>query len=166
MSSENIVEFLHANQLTVATAESCTAGLVASTLADVSGCGPALEGGYIVYSETAKQHYLGVSPTTMEQFGLTSEPVVREMVSGLAERCTANFLIALTGTAESNDELNGVVCFGFGLKVSNALYVHSETQKFEGDRNAVRASAANYALENIPVVYKHLLDKSDRDISK
>lgn len=154
---EDVVEFLHKNNLTVATAESCTAGMVASQLARVSGCGTALEGGYIVYSQQAKHNYLGVSLETMERCGLTSEEVARELTYGLAGRSNANFLISITGTAESDDSLNGVVCFGYGLKVNGHLRVLSETRRFDGERNTVILAAAHYAVEAIPDAYRKLL---------
>jgi nicotinamide-nucleotide amidase len=156
-ATENVIQFLCDHDLTVATAESVTAGLIASLLADVSGCGQTLEGGYIVYSKTAKRNYLGVDPAVMETFGLTSEPVAREMIEGLASRSGATFYIAVTGTAESDDELNGVVCFGYGCKFNGQLKIISETKHFDGERNEVRVAAAHYALENIPTVYQKLL---------
>lgn len=154
---EDVVQFLHENNLTVATAESCTAGLVASQLAKVSGCGTALEGGYIVYSKQAKHNYLGVSLEAMERCGLTSEEIAREMIYGLAGRSNAEFLISVTGTAESDDSLNGVVCFGYGLKINGQLRVVSETRKFDGDRNSVIRAAAHYAIETLPNQYERLL---------
>lgn len=156
---EPVVKFLQENELVVATAESCTAGLVASMLADVAGCGAVLEGGYIVYSETAKHDYLGVSFATMDSYGLTSEAVARELVSGLAGRCNANYLIAITGTAESDDVLSGVVCIARGLKVNGCLRVISETKKFAGERNDVRSNAAHYVLESIPDTYQTLINQ-------
>lgn len=156
-TAEHIIQYLCERDLRVATAESVTAGLIASLLADISGCGQALEGGYIVYSKEAKRNYLGVDPLVMEKFGLTSEPVARELVTGLASRSGANFYISVTGTAESDDALNGVVCFGYGCKFNSHLRIITETQRFDGDRNEVRAAAANYAIQNIPRVYEQLL---------
>ena len=156
-ATENVIQFLCDHDLTVSTAESVTAGLIASLLADVSGCGQALEGGYIVYSKAAKHNYLGVDLAVMEKFGLTSEPVAREMVIGLASRSGASFHIAVTGTAESDDALNGVVCFGYGCKFNGQLRIVSETKRFDGERNEVRIAAANHALQNIPDIYQQLL---------
>lgn len=157
--AENVIRFLQENKVTVSTAESCTAGLLASTFASVSGCGSVLEGGYVVYSKLAKYNYLGVSLKTMEIFGLTSEEVAREMVNGLARRSHTNFFIAITGTAESSDSLNGVVCFAYGMKCGGNLVVTSETRKFNGDRNKVIASAVNHVLYFIPKVYWMLSER-------
>lgn len=156
-AAEHVIQFLCDHNLTVSTAESVTAGLIASLLADVSGCGQALEGGYIVYTKTAKRNYLGVNPEVMEKFGLTSEPVAKEMILGLADRSGASFHIAVTGKAESDDALDGVVCFGYGCKINGDLRVTTETKHFDGDRNEVRKAAANHAIKNIPEIYHRLL---------
>jgi PncC family amidohydrolase len=83
--------------LTLVTAESCTAGLMTSILADVPGCGQVLDAGYVVYSPEAKQRCLGVSPDTMERFGLTSEEVAREMALGALEAAKVRLARALAG---------------------------------------------------------------------
>lgn len=156
-SIEALINFLRSKQLTLATAESCTAGLAASLLASEAGCGQVLEGGYIVYSVHAKKHYLGVDGEIIDRFGLTSEAVAREMVYGLSKNTLANLFLAITGTAESDDELNGVICFGYGLKRKNGLQVLSTTQRFNGDRNQVMLATARHALENLPAMYHQLL---------
>lgn len=157
LSIEALVDFLESHQLKLATAESCTAGLVASLLASAPGCGKVLEGGYVVYSADAKKHYLSVDGEIIEKFGLTSEAVAREMVYGLSEHTTANLFLSITGTAESDDELNGVICFGYGFKRDNVLEVLSATHRFEGDRNEVRLAAARHALGSLPTMYHQLL---------
>lgn len=156
---DSVLSHLKENKLTVAVAESCTAGLLTGTLADIPGCGEVFECGFIVYTEAAKRTYLGVKAETIKQFGLTSEEVAREMVLGLSKHTHANFFISITGTAESDDHLNGVVCFGFGMKKENCLQLHSETKKFSGERNVVRKSAAVHAIERIPDVHALLENK-------
>jgi len=153
---ENVIQFLNNCGLSVTTAESCTAGLVAAMMADVSGCGESLQSGYVVYTEEAKHNCLGVSLETMQTFGLTSEEVAREMAIGAFNRSSADIVLAITGKAESNDDLNGVVCFAYVLRTSNGYRLLSESKSFSGSRNEVRNEAARYALLSLPEIYKKI----------
>jgi len=153
---EDAIEFLHHYNISVTTAESCTAGLVAAFMADVTGCGTALHSGYIVYTEEAKNSCLDVSRQTIQKFGLTSEEVAKEMVIGALKKSSAQLGIAVTGMAESDGSLDGVICFAYGLKSTAGYRLMSETKKFEGQRNTVRTAAAVHALVSIPVVYKKI----------
>ncbi len=153
-SVEDVINYLCEKELSIVTAESCTAGMVTSLLADAPGCASILEVGYVVYTEHAKHQCLGVDLQTMQLFGLTSEEVAREMALGALTRSRANISIAITGTAESEDELNGVVCFAYATKTENTQRVISETIKFVGKRNQVRHSAAMHAIVSIPSVYE------------
>jgi nicotinamide-nucleotide amidase len=155
---EDVISFLEQRELSVTTAESCTAGLVAALMAEVSGCGSVLQSGYIVYTEEAKNRCLGVSLQTIKEFGLTSEDVAKEMVIGALKNSSSQLAIAITGTAESNDSLNGVVCFAYGLRAETGYKLISETKKFEGTRNQVRKAAAMHAILSLPDFYK-CLDK-------
>jgi len=96
---EAMVAYLMPNKLYLATAESCTAGLIAAALGSVPGGGKVTESGYVVYSPTAKQRLLGVSLATIDQFGLTSEEVAQEMAKGALEDSEANVAVATTGVA-------------------------------------------------------------------
>lgn len=153
-SVESVVNFLCGNSVKISIAESCTAGMVASKLADVPGCGTVLEIGYVVYTEHAKHAFLGVSLQTIKSFGLTSEEVAKEMAEGALDRSGADMALAITGTAESDDELNGVVCFAYVMRINNILNVVSETIKFDGARNVVRSLAATHAISRIPRHYE------------
>lgn len=155
-SIDDVVNFLQKNQLLLSTAESCTAGLIASMIADVSGSGSVLESGYVVYSPRAKNACLGVSPQTIERFGLTSEEVAREMALGALQNSSANIVLANTGMAEANNHLDGVVCFACALLHHGQPKVISETKRFDGERNEVRAAAARYALLQLPVYFERL----------
>ncbi|MCO5102222.1 MAG: CinA family protein [Burkholderiaceae bacterium] len=154
MRLNKLISYLKDNDLVVATAESCTAGLIAGRLADASGAGSSLEVGYVVYSPQAKCSRLGVSKQTIETCGLTSEAVAREMVLGALARSSASVAVADTGLAdeppEGSDIPAGTVCFAWALRDGDAVRVFSETRHFDGSRNAVRRSAADYALGRIP----------------
>ncbi|RYY76199.1 MAG: CinA family protein [Gammaproteobacteria bacterium] len=153
-SLEDVINFLCEKKAMLVTAESCTAGMVTSLLADVPGCGSILDIGYVVYTEHAKHCCLGVNLQTMNIFGLTSEEVAREMALGALQRSSANFSVAITGTAESDDELNGVVCFAYATTINDVQKVTSETHKFVGERNEVRHLAAMHAIKSIPIQYE------------
>lgn len=153
---ESVIDFLCEHKLRLVTAESCTAGMVTSILADVPGCGAVLDVGYVVYTENAKNICLGVARQTMKLFGLTSEEVATEMAIGSLDRSAGDIAVAVTGTAESNDELNGVICFAYATRIEGEIRTLSETIKFDGERNKVRKLAAIHVISSIPMYYKKL----------
>ena len=97
-----VVSFLSSRGLTLATTESCTAGQIASYLASVPGSAVCLDVGFITYSPSGKAGFLGVQRATMEQHGLTSEAVAREMAGGALrhEGCCADIVVSNTGLAD------------------------------------------------------------------
>ena len=119
---KEVIDYLAEKQFVLTTAESCTAGLVCAMIADISGCGSVLQGGYVVYSEEAKQQCLGVNAATIQRYGLSSEEVAREMATGALRNGTANLALAITGKAESDDDLDGVICIAYGLLAKKATY--------------------------------------------
>lgn len=150
------IDFMVKHDLHLTTAESCTAGLMTSMLADISGCGSVLEGGFVVYSVNAKEGWLDINQETIDTFGLTSEEVAREMAVGALKRSAANIAISNTGVAASDDELDGVVCFACAMTINGESMAMSETVKFEGERNAVRKAAALHAITHLPTYYQRL----------
>lgn len=155
-SVEQIVNFLNKYKLRLSTAESCTAGLIASLVADIPGSGQVLDCGFIVYSPEAKQQCLGVSTETIERFGLTSEEVAQEMALGALTRSGADIALANTGLAEADDEMDGVQCIACAIRLDQHQGIVSETVQFSGDRNEVRRAAASYALLQLPYYYERL----------
>lgn len=163
---ERLVEFMDRQGLCLVTAESCTAGLMASLLADVPGCAAVLYGGFVVYAEAAKRGSLDVSAVTIERYGLTSEPVAAEMALGALRASGVNIAIANTGLAGPPDPAaatnaggdgegdgavpEGTVCFACVLRVGAEPRLICETRHFSGERNAVREAAARFGLERIP----------------
>lgn len=142
--------------LLLATAESCTAGLIASMLAEVPGAGQLLDCAFVTYSPQAKQRCLGVSASTIERSGLTSEAVAREMAVGALRASRANVAVANTGVADASAPgvAPGTQCFAWAFEAPDGLRVHTETRRFPGDRQAVREAAAAYALSRIPFYYE------------
>jgi nicotinamide-nucleotide amidase len=153
---EDVIKYLCEQKIMLTTAESCTAGLVTSLLAEIPGCGAILHMGFVVYTEQAKHHCLGVNWNTMQKFGLTSEEVAKEMAVGALRVSQANIAVAITGTAESDDDLNGVICFAFSQKINHEYKVISETLTLKGERNKVRYLAAMHAILSIPMFHQKL----------
>lgn len=97
--SNELVELLRSKGYTFATAESCTGGAVASAITRVAGCSDVMLGGVVAYHNNIKRMILGVSETTLLEYGAVSEAVVREMVAGVAERFAADCAVATSGVA-------------------------------------------------------------------
>ena len=98
-----IADYMKRQPLVLVTAESCTAGLIASRLAEVPGAGKLLECAYVVYSPEAKQRCLGVRKETIERYNLTSEEVAREMAAGALSHSDANLAVSNTGVTDDTD---------------------------------------------------------------
>lgn len=141
-----LIEILKEKKLTIATAESCTGGLIASKLVDVSGASSVFERGYITYSEKAKIEELGVLEESIKTHGVVSEVVAREMAIGLARKVDTDVSISITGiagpeggTKEKPVGLVYIACF-----VKGNDYVLK--QIFSGSREEIRENAANEAI--------------------
>lgn len=144
-------EYLGNHGLVLVTAESCTAGLIASRLAEVPGAGQVLESAFVVYDPKSKQRCLGVSAETLDRHNLTSEPVALEMARGALRHSDANLAIANTGVADDADPAvkPGTQCFAWGFREGKRTQVFTETKLFDGNRNEIREAAADYALRRI-----------------
>ena len=133
----------------LATAESCTGGLIAGACTDRAGSSQWFERGFVTYSNDAKADMLGVPSALIAQHGAVSEPVARAMAEGALAHSRAQVSLAVTGVAGpsggSADKPVGTVWFGWCV----AGQTHSELQHFAGDRAAVRAATVRYALERL-----------------
>lgn len=132
--------------LTLATAESCTGGLIASVLTDVEGRSHAFERGYVVYTNDAKAQELEVPPRLIEQNGAVSEPVARAMAEG-ALRCSgASAAVAVTGFAgkAGPDDEPGLV--HFALAALGSPTVHEEHHFGDVGRGPVRLECLRVAM--------------------
>lgn len=149
---ENTAQYLRRHGLMLATAESCTAGLIAAQLAEVPGVGDSLECAFVVYSPKAKQICLGVSDEVLRRYNLTSVEVATAMVQGAAQRCSASVVIANTGVADDggNGVEAGTQCYAWLIRApGRPERIYTETRQFSGGRNAIRRIAAEYALMRI-----------------
>jgi nicotinamide-nucleotide amidase len=131
---------------TLATAESCSGGLIAAACTDLGGSSAWFERGFVTYSNEAKTESLGVDPTLISGHGAVSEAVVLAMARGALVRSRADVSIAVTGIAGpgggSAEKPVGMVWFGWSI----GPRVAAEVQIFAGDRAAVRAATVEHAL--------------------
>lgn len=97
--AREIIETLAGSGAMVATAESCTGGLIAGAITDIAGSSVVFDRGFVTYSNAAKQDMLGVKEATLEVFGAVSPQVATEMVLGARRRSQARFAVSVTGVA-------------------------------------------------------------------
>ncbi|RFO96103.1 damage-inducible protein CinA [Rhodoferax lacus] len=140
---------LLAQQRMLATAESCTGGLIAAACTDLAGSSEWFERGFVTYSNAAKSDMLGVDAQLIARHGAVSEIVARAMAQGALQQSLAQVSVAVTGVAGpsggSADKPVGTVWFAWGLPGA----VHSEMRRFNGDRAAVRAATVQHALQRL-----------------
>ena len=133
----------------MATAESCTGGLIAGACTELSGSSDWFERGFVTYSNIAKTELLGVHPGLLAEHGAVSEPVARAMAAGALERAPVQWSLAVTGvagpTGGSADKPVGTVWFAW----AGADGVTSECLHFPGDRQAVRLATVAHALKGL-----------------
>lgn len=132
----------------IATAESCTGGLIAGAITDIAGSSDIFDRGFVTYSNAAKRDMLGVHAVTLEHFGAVSEEVAREMADGALARSAADLAVSVTGIAGpggSGHKPEGRVCFGLAAKNAETL---TETMEFGAiGRAEVRRATVVHALE-------------------
>ena len=135
--------------MTISLAESCTGGLLASRLTDVSGISAVFERGYVTYSNNAKMELLGVAEDTLIKHGAVSEETAREMVEGLQKETRSDVCISITGIAGPNggteEKPVGLVYIGLGYKGCVTVVKNI----FHGNRMRVRHYTCLKALDMI-----------------
>lgn len=151
---ERIADYMREHKLLLTTAESCTAGLIAATLADIPGAGKLLDCAFVTYSVQSKQRCLKVNELTILRHNLTSEAVAREMALGALTRSRANLAISNTGVVDDTDpEIPaGTQCFAWAfrsVRVPEGVAIFSATRRFAGDRASIRRQSAEFALSQI-----------------
>jgi nicotinamide-nucleotide amidase len=131
----------------LATAESCTGGLVAGALTAIPGSSDVVERGFVTYSNDAKMEMLGVPEALLRAFGAVSEPVARAMAEGALARSRAQIAVSITGVAGPGggtpDKPVGLVHFGLARKDKPTIAMH---RIYPGDRDAVRRQSVEQAL--------------------
>lgn len=138
----------------LATAESCTGGMIAAALTDIAGSSSVVERGFVVYSNDAKREMLGVPPGLLETHGAVSEPVARAMAEGALANSRAGIAVAVTGIAGpgggSAAKPVGLVHLACAMAGNGTLHRRAV---FPGDRAEIRAATVVAALE---LVLMHL----------
>lgn len=133
----------------LATAESCTGGLIAAACTDRAGSSEWFERGFVCYSNEAKTEMLGVDADLIARHGAVSQVVARALAHGAVRHSRARVGVAVTGiagpTGGSADKPVGTVWFGFMVDG----HLSSERQHFDGDRAAVRAATVQHALARV-----------------
>ena len=142
-----ILEAARARGMMIATAESCTGGMVAVALTDLPGSSAVFERGFVTYTNAAKTELLGVREATLEAHGAVSEAVAREMAEGALTRSGAGLTVSITGIAGpggSEHKPEGRVCFALAGRQRETF---AETCEFGArGREAVRRAARDHAL--------------------
>lgn len=152
--AETLIQNLASKGQSVATAESCTAGLVAAALTGVEGSSEVVKGGVVTYSNAAKSEWLGVDPDLLVDSarGAISEPCARAMAEGCRKRWEVDYAVAITGVAGlAPYEENGVV------KPNGTVYVavagpegtHAASSTYRGNRETIRGRAVMFALDQL-----------------
>lgn len=150
-----VLERLSAQGRKLATAESCTGGLIAAALTDVPGSSKVFERGFVTYSNDSKIEMLGVPVGCIDQYGAVSIETAAAMAQGALKTSKADLAISVTGIAGPDggtvDKPVGMVCFGLAVREGDAdLTLKTHQEIFEGNsRAAIREKALHHALKMI-----------------
>lgn len=147
MSAAQLLVLARARAATIATAESCTGGLIAGAITDVAGSSDIFDRGFVTYSNAAKTAMLGVPEAIIATQGAVSEPVAAAMAAGALARSDATLAVSVTGVAgpgASDTKPEGMVCFG----LATGGDVRTETVHFGlRGRAFVRDATVRHALK-------------------
>lgn len=142
-----LVAFCTEKGKTVATAESCTGGLIAGRITSVPGASAVFLGGVVSYANEVKRDVLGVPQGVLDHAGAVSAECAEAMASGVRALLKADAAVSVTGIAGPDggtpQKPVGLVWFG----VATASGARAESQRFDGDREAVRRQACDLALQ-------------------
>ena len=151
-TTAQLAQILLNSRRLLATAESCTGGLIAAACTDLAGSSEWFERGFVTYSNEAKQELLAVPAALINQHGAVSEPVARAMALGALAHSRAQVAVSVTGiagpTGGSATKPVGLVWFGFALGGTCS----TECCIFPGDRAQVRAATVQHALSRLVVL--------------
>ena len=147
--ARTVLALCGARGIMLATAESCTGGMIAAALTDIAGSSTVVDRGFVTYSNEAKQDMLGVKAETLARFGAVSAETAREMAEGALAHSRAGIAVSVTGIAGPGggnaEKPVGLVWFGLAQA---GQPVHSEHRVFKNaDRAEVRQAACRHALQ-------------------
>lgn len=149
---EEVVSLLNQKGLTLTAAESCTGGLIAKRLTDVSGASAVFHGSLVTYSNRLKEKWLGVQAETLQTYGAVSAQTAREMALGARKAADADLAVAVTGIAGPNsDDTNKPVGLVFiALADKDSVTVEKYENHFTDNvREQNRTTSAQRALEAV-----------------
>ena len=142
---EQLVERLKRLETTVATAESCTGGLLGKSITDISGSSAVYPGGVISYCNRIKHEILGVDQSLLDTLGPVSEPVARQMAEGVRRVMGADLGLSVTGIAGPNSDETGRPVGLVYVGAADEAHTLVREFHFQGDRAAVRQQSAEAA---------------------
>lgn len=149
MQLEKLFTLLKAKGWTLATAESCTGGMIAAAMTDIAGSSAVFERGFVTYSNEAKIEILDVNPITIQAFGAVSEQCARLMARGAFAHSLADIAVSVTGIAGpdggSDDKPVGLVYIGLATEDHAEVHRH----EFSGDRASIRQQTVEAALNHV-----------------
>ena len=144
-----LADLLLSHDWMLATAESCTGGMIAAACTDLAGSSQWFERGFVTYSNDAKTELLGVDAALIARDGAVSDAVVRAMAQGAVSRSRAQVAVAVTGIAGPGGGSAAKPVGTVWLAWATPQGLHSEVQHFAGDRTAVRAATVQHALRGL-----------------
>ena len=153
MKEKVLVQLLNKNKLTIASAESCTGGMFASTIINVPGSSAVINSSIVTYSNNAKEKFCYVNQKTIEEFDVVSENVAIEMARGIQKNCEADIGVSFTGYAgPTGTETipSGTVCMAIAYKEN----IFSFTKKIKGNRTKVRKKAVKFVIDELINILK------------
>jgi nicotinamide-nucleotide amidase len=147
-AARRLLDICKRKKLLVATAESCTAGLVAGTLTEVPGVSSMLDRGFVTYSNESKQEMLGVKAQTLDTYGAVSRETALEMAQGALARSPVDLAVSVTGIAgpDGGSEEKPVGLVHFGAVSRRGQSVHSEQRYGDIGRAQVRKQSVLQAF--------------------
>ena len=149
LDAKKLSELLIANNKTLAVAESCTGGSIATSLTSIPGASTYFNCGFITYSNESKASMLNVDPNAIELFGAVSEKVAFEMAMGAGQNSQSDYAVSVTGIAGpsggTQEKPVGMVCFGFYIEGN----VSTTTQFFSGVRSEIVSESVAFALKQL-----------------
>ncbi len=146
-SAKSLLQLYEQRHLRLATAESCTGGLVAALLTEIAGSSTVVERGFVTYSNEAKMELLGVSRLTLEQFGAVSKETAEEMALGAVAHSPADVAVAITGIAGPGGATPNKPVGLVHLAVArDKRVIEAVREHYQGDRRQVRLAALEKAL--------------------
>lgn len=141
-----LLKALKEQGLHISTAESCTGGMVASALVDLSGASDVFEEGYVTYSNRVKQKLLGVQQETLDRYTAVSSQTAAEMAEGVHARTEADLTVSVTGYAGPEDGEDGTPAGTVYVGTWYLGEIQIRHYRFHGDRNSCRRQAAQAAI--------------------